>query len=287
MAGELERVRRDFRREAASPREAAPGTGHLPRRITYPAAALALSAGAPAGLLLVRALRCRRWSPSCLRSELSREWPSYVYVALSTAAMFLSLGRVLGRQADRLAGLSETDALTGLNNARVLQRRLREELGRSARYGHPLALLLLDLDRLKTINDRGGHAAGDRALRRVAKAVRSQMRTTDIGARWGGDEFALLAPSTSMNAAVALAERLRASVSRSDDREPLTASLGVAVFEPAQGAGPPDPAHFMAQADAALYQAKQAGRNRVIAAAPTKADTASDSAQDANERNEP
>lgn len=238
----------------------------IPRRLAYPAAAFALSIGAPAGLLFVRAMRRRTAWPRRLKSELLREWPSYLYVCLSTATVFAFFGRIAEHQADRLADLSETDALTGLNNARVLQRRLREELGRSARYGQPLALLWVDLDRLKAINDRGGHAAGDRALRRVAKAVRSHMRGADIGARWGGDEFALLAPSTSMTPALALAERLRTSLARSEDGQPITVSIGVAAFEPRPGAPPPDPAQLMARADGALYEAKRAGRNRTVAA---------------------
>lgn len=103
--------------------------------------------------------------------------------------------------------LSETDVLTGLANARGLFDRLEAELARSRRYHEPLALLLVDLDGLKRINDRHGHHAGDEAIRSLAAVIRFQLRESDVGARWGGDEFAVLAPNTSEHDAVALAAR--------------------------------------------------------------------------------
>jgi GGDEF domain-containing protein len=122
-------------------------------------------------------------------SEIQGDLDVYTYLSISTALVFTALGTALGWQADVLAERSETDLLTGLYNARGLSRRLNDELARFKRYGAPLALLLLDVDGLKEINERFGHSAGDRALVHVADAVRAELRSSDIGARWGGDEF--------------------------------------------------------------------------------------------------
>jgi diguanylate cyclase (GGDEF)-like protein len=177
-----------------------------------------------------------------------------------------AFGYVLGRQADRLAELSETDALTGLANARRLFHRLETELARSRRYREPLALLLVDLDGLKLINDRFGHHAGDQAIRRLADVIRSQLRETDVAARWGGDEFAVLAPSTSRNAAIALAERIRALIPQERSPWHLSGSLGVAAIDPRSDERLVDSATLMRAADAAMYEAKRTGRNKVVVA---------------------
>jgi diguanylate cyclase (GGDEF)-like protein len=188
-----------------------------------------------------------------------------VYVSVSTAIAFALFGILLGRQADLLADLSETDALTGLRNARGLSERLEVEIARLGRYPQPLALLLVDLDGMKHTNDRFGHHAGDVALRHVADAIRAELRATDVGARWGGDEFAILAPNTPEPAAMTLAERIRALIARQDVRWPLTASIGVAVADAAQAQEPMSVATLMQAADAALYEAKHRGRNTVVA----------------------
>ena len=170
----------------------------MERRFAYACAGGFLSAGAPLGLLAVRFARHRRDGGSMsLRGairEVSTDPPDYLYVGTSTALAFSLFGYILGRQADRLAELSETDPLTGLSNARGLFDRLDAELGRSRRYREPLALLSVDLDGLKSINDRYGHRAGDDAICSVADVIRSELRESDVGARWGGDEFAVLAP---------------------------------------------------------------------------------------------
>jgi len=194
--------------------------------------------------------------------------PDYIYVGTSTVVAFTLFGYILGRQADRLAELSETDALTGLSNARGLFDRLDAELARSGRYREPLSLLFVDLDGLKRINDRYGHRAGDDAIRGLAEVIRSELRESDVGARWGGDEFAVLAPSTSRVAASALAERLRASIPERSARLRLSISVGVATFEPKTDGDVVDSATLMRAADAALYEAKRSGRNRVVIASP-------------------
>jgi len=240
-------------------------SAQLPRRILYAACGALLSLGAPVGLLLIRLGRDRSVSRARIRAELARDAPTYAYISLSSATVFTLFGHALGRQADRLAQLSTTDALTGLQNARALEERLRRELARSARYRQPLSLLLIDLDGLKAINDRLGHDAGNCALRHIAVVIQSQLRLSDFGARWGGDEFALLAPNTGALAAAALAERVRSLVANEPAGgaiTPVTASIGIATFDPDQDIRV-DPVTLMRAADSALYEAKRMGRNRL------------------------
>jgi diguanylate cyclase (GGDEF)-like protein len=213
-----------------------------------------------AGLMLLRALFM---SGESLSADFVANRFTYAYLFAATAVTFLVLGYVLGRQADELRRVSTTDALTGLSNRRALNDRLREEWRRSARYHSPLALLLIDIDGLKRINDQQGHSGGDDLLRRTATAIRHTLRTTDVGARWGGDEFAIVAPHTTREAAQRLGERLLDQLKNQKDFAPLgiAASIGVAVFEadhPEQ-----DAEWLMRAADQALYSAKTAGRNQV------------------------
>ncbi|HUK37222.1 MAG TPA: GGDEF domain-containing protein, partial [Vicinamibacterales bacterium] len=182
---------------------------------------------------------------------------------MAAAAAFATFGYLIGRKADELAKSAETDALTGLYNARGLETRLSTELERSARYQAPLSLLLIDLDRLKEINDRYGHYAGQTALRQVAAAIQAELRASDIGARWGGDEFAVAAPNTATGAAWAMAERIRTTISKAAMRWPLTASIGIATVDAAGLSSAVDIEILMRSADAALYDAKRQGRNRV------------------------
>jgi PleD family two-component response regulator len=140
-----------------------------------------LGGGAPLGLLLIR--RFGRNAGVSVQQDVRRDLPTYLYVALATPLVFALFGRVLGRQVDRLAELSAIDALTGLLNSRAFYPRLAHEIERSRRSGAPMSLLMLDLDQLKTLNDRHGHAAGDRALEQLARAIQKEMRATDAGAR--------------------------------------------------------------------------------------------------------
>ena len=243
----------------------------MPRSVSYACAGGIFAAGAPIGLLAVRCLQQRRLpdapTPRSILRELSADPAGYLYAAGSTAVVFMLFGYLLGRQADRLARLSETDPLTGLDNGRGLLARVDAELARCRRYHHPVALLLVDLDGLKQINDRYGHDAGDAALVRLADVIRSQLRETDLAARWGGDEFAILAPDTSQASALALAERIRARVPGEGTRWRVTASVGVAAAEPEVDGTLVDSAMLMHLADAAMYKAKRSGRNMVAAAA--------------------
>lgn len=234
----------------------------LPRRLSYTLAAVALAAGAPFGLLVVRFVGTGGANLARLRSELEGNSSTYLYVTLSTLAVFALFGYVLGRQADALVELSRTDTLTGLRNPLAFEERLREETARADRYREPLSLLLVDVDGLKAINDRHGHRAGDLALQAVGRALREGGRQTDLAARVGGDEFALLASSTPPSAAVALGERIRSLVA-AQGIGGLTVSLGVATLEPGGASG----AGFLREvADTALYEAKRRGRNRVVSA---------------------
>ena len=236
------------------------------RRSSYVLTALVLASGAPVGLLLVRSLLAGTFSVAWARAELASDATAYLYLTVSTTLVFAVFGYVLGQQADRLFELSSTDALTGLRNRRVLQERLEEEFGRAERYGAALSLLLIDLDDLKALNDRQGHRAGDLALRSAAAAIRNGSRAADLAARWGGDEFILLAPSTGRPEARQLAERIRGLVTEGGEQaaQPVTVSVGVATLD--LGRGVHSPEALVSLADAALYEAKRLGRNRVVAA---------------------
>ena len=188
----------------------------------------------------------------------------YGYVFLSTALVLAALGFQVGRKQDRLEALSVTDTLTGLANRRRLQIQIVEELNRADRYDTPLALLLIDLDRLKDVNDRYGHPSGDRALQTVAEALRQTCRTTDLAARHGGDEFAVLAVNTTAAEALSLAQRILDAVYRLSMRDvPVTVSIGVSDLERATLAGFEG---LHASADEALYRAKAEGRCMAVAA---------------------
>src|SRR4051812_37979588 len=174
------------------------------RSVWYALAGGVLSIGAPTGLLVLREV----YAPRPVTAELISDRLTYLYVLLASALVLAFVGFVLGRQADRLAALSQTDALTGLPNRRALSEHIREELQRARRYRTPMSLLLIDVDGLKQVNDTHGHAAGDRIIRAVALAIAQTLRESDFGARWGGDEFGIVAPNTTSEAARVSAERL-------------------------------------------------------------------------------
>jgi two-component system, cell cycle response regulator len=188
-----------------------------------------------------------------------------VLVALAFARPILS---TLG-DFRRVASQAATDGLTGLANRRSFDDELALEWRRAERVEDSLALLLIDLDNFKSINDEFGHQAGDTVLRRVSAILASGARQVDLTARYGGEEFALLAPETDLVGASRLAERLRVDLETAVIELPdgvelqVTASLGVAVK-----AGLDRPEQLVAAADEALYEAKRAGKNRVVVADP-------------------
>jgi len=231
----------------------------LPRRLVYTLAAVVLALGAPAGLMVVRLGMGEPRPAASVREDLRRDAATYAYVTSSTIVVFALFGYVLGRQADALVRLSRTDSLSGLANPRAFEEHLAQETARASRYGEPLSLLAVDVDGLKRINDVQGHRGGDAALRAVARALRQGARASDVAARIGGDEFALLAPSTPLDAAAALAERVRALVA-AEGLDGLSVSVGVATTRGEDAA----PSRLREAADSALYEAKRRGRDRVV-----------------------
>jgi diguanylate cyclase (GGDEF)-like protein len=162
--------------------------------------------------------------------------------------------------------MATIDSLTRLFLRDYFFRRLEEEYERARRYRGSFALLMMDLDTFKEINDDHGHLAGDRYLRALGAVVRDRLRAADLACRYGGDEFCLLLPETDAAGALAFGERVRAAVSDlvvegEGFRLRTTISVGVAFF-PEHDTG--DLRDLLLRADQALYQAKRAGRNRVV-----------------------
>ena len=164
--------------------------------------------------------------------------------------------------ADDMSKLAMTDSVTQLNNRRLLNHYLKEEVNRAERHNQPLSILLFDLDLFKRINDTFGHNAGDEVLHEVAQLLRQIVRTSDPFGRWGGDEFLCLATNTSGEKAAELAERLREAVQQHDFgvAGKITASFGVTSYQKGD-----KPETLIRRADLGLYKAKACGRNRVEA----------------------
>ena len=160
---------------------------------------------------------------------------------------------------------AQTDELTDLANRRRFMSGLAQEIARTSRLHTPLSLVLFDLDRFKRVNDRCGHQVGDRVLRRTADAVRMRIRATDLAARIGGEEFAIVLPGSDASGAATFADYLRRDIQREvvveGHRRPITASFGVAQYQ-----GGMSIETLVGAADRALYDAKAAGRNRVCTA---------------------
>ncbi|MBW2261575.1 MAG: GGDEF domain-containing protein [Deltaproteobacteria bacterium] len=163
----------------------------------------------------------------------------------------------------RLAVLSQTDDLTLLYNRRYLDDVLPREIDRAKRYGHPLSVLMLDLDNFKEVNDRHGHACGDEVLRILGDRLRAFSRLADVALRWGGEEFVVLMPETNGTQAREVAERLRMGIGHqpyatSKGDLVCTLSMGVACLDAGD-----DAVGLMRRVDDALYRAKRSGRDRV------------------------
>ncbi|MFP3984241.1 MAG: diguanylate cyclase, partial [Desulfurivibrionaceae bacterium] len=197
-----------------------------------------------------------------------------ISVALTLSAVFLQeqwhavgiLRDITGQKnmEKELARLAETDNLTGLFNRRIFMERFAHEISRCQRYGKAAVLMMLDLDRFKKVNDTYGHAAGDKVIRQLSRILRENVRETDVPGRVGGEEFTVLLPETTVDAAMPVARRLLHQIRKSavvvDDEEiRFTASIGVAQLR----ADDADPEILLARADAAMYQAKDKGRDRV------------------------
>lgn len=172
----------------------------------------------------------------------------------------------------RLMRSGFTDVLTGWHNRRYLNVRLQEELARARRDRARLVCLMLDVDHFKRVNDTWGHAAGDSVLRELAQRIDSQVRASDVAARFGGEEFVVLLPNTDVESAQRLAERIRRAIAATPidlpcgDTVTITVSIGIAEVHPAPDAEDLKTLgdSLLARADVALYAAKSAGRDRVI-----------------------
>ncbi len=169
----------------------------------------------------------------------------------------------LGAALERINHLATHDELTGLLNRRRMTEVVDLERERCARGGRPLVLALLDIDLFKLVNDRHGHAAGDAVLRNFAQCVQANLRSTDLLARWGGEEFLLLLPETSVDGALKMLERVRVEVAALEVQTisgivRITVSAGLAAGRPGQALE-----QMLEQADQALYEAKAHGRDRV------------------------
>jgi diguanylate cyclase (GGDEF)-like protein len=216
---------------------------------------------------------------ACTVQGLGPFWVDSLNASLLVLLAFLStvaatgfvLCAVVGERGHKLAALSDalremrrhavTDPLTRLYNRRFLHAYLARELRRAARRDHPVALLMLDLDHFKRVNDTLGHATGDQVLRRVASHLGHLIRSSDVACRYGGEEFVVVLPDSPLGSAGSKAESIRQALERdAKGLHGVTASIGVAIFpEHARALG-----DLIRVADRALYEAKASGRNRVV-----------------------
>jgi diguanylate cyclase (GGDEF)-like protein len=187
-------------------------------------------------------------------------------VVLGTSGGVIGLLRSqLEQVAANLASEANTDLVTAISNRRGFNDRFEMELDRAQRTGGPLSLVICDLDRFKAVNDELGHQEGDLALRRAAAALCASVRSIDLVARLGGEEFAVLLPDANRMEAYVVAERVRHGILEAfiDHEVPITGSCGVATYDD-HAERRPDA--LMRAADAALYQAKAMGRNCTVSA---------------------
>jgi diguanylate cyclase (GGDEF)-like protein len=168
----------------------------------------------------------------------------------------------LARENRQLKSLSLSDDLTGLYNKRFFSLQLEVEMARSRRTGQPCCLMMIDFDNFKDINDRLGHDEGDRFLTQMGGLIRDKLRPTDFVCRYGGDEFAVIMPATSLLDGIGIARRLREFTAHFTWKMAVrvSASFGLAAFEPSSPVGAEE---FFKQADSELYRAKKTGKNRI------------------------
>jgi len=192
---------------------------------------------------------------------------------LEVSTRIISQHKILGvardvtarrRYEERLKEMSMTDTLTGLYNTRFFWEILQKQINNGERYHKDLSLILMDIDDFKVTNDRFGHLAGDELLRVMGGLIKEAIRTADFGCRYGGEEFTVVLPDTTVSQAVNLAERLRtglgaATAESAGARLGNTVSLGVAEYYFAEGS-----AAFVERADHAMYEAKRRGKNATI-----------------------
>ncbi|KDB54160.1 hypothetical protein X805_02420 [Sphaerotilus natans subsp. natans DSM 6575] len=198
---------------------------------------------------------------------------TWLFLVMTFGALAAQIGLLMAsfeRTALQLEQMATTDGLTGCLNRSAAHALVGHEIERSRRDSRPLALVLLDLDHFKQVNDRHGHAAGDAVLRGFAQVVRSRLRHSDIFGRMGGEEFCVVLPATDRAGAHEVVDALRhaverAAVAQTERGETLrvTVSAGTVIFDPTVERLTPSPDQLFARADMLLYRAKHAGRNQV------------------------
>ena len=218
------------------------------------------------GFLLTWALLGFPFQPLTSQRTLLLSIPFLLVYTVVLSMVTHSLGSRIAEQKRELQRLNRTDPTVQLPNRPHLEEVAASELARFHRSGRPATLLLLDVDRFKTINDRYGHGMGDVVLKRIAAILRRSVRSIDLPARYGGDEFAVLLVDTDSAKAAQVAERIRSEAERQVfDAEPgLRCSLSIGVASATAHDATLD--SWVRAADAALYRAKAAGRNRVVVA---------------------
>ena len=191
----------------------------------------------------------------------------FVYILLALAISSYAAYRIniykrkqfMGRK--QLKQLSEKDALTKAYNRGKFDQELKYWIDLAKRYNYGFALIIMDIDNLKTINDLHGHVAGDKVIKEFADLVRNYLRSSDIFARWGGDEFTILLPNAGLDQALQMAERIRDNVVKNifSYEESVSCSFGLAVYEKDD-----DHSNLIQRADSRLYRAKKEGKNRIV-----------------------
>jgi diguanylate cyclase (GGDEF)-like protein len=237
-------------------------------RSTYFVIGLILGLTAPIGAFLLRVMVIPQVRSAPL-ADLAANRFFYLYQLIGSCSVFAVAGLLAGERAERLRRaesfyqmLSEHDPLTGLFNTRAFKSRYERSLERASRTGRPLSLLLIDVDHLKSINDRFGHGVGNDALVHVANALRVAKRTEDTASRWGGDEFAILLDGGDGSAARRVANNVLARV-RAKPVVLARGELAITVTVGACTAVNVTADHdLFASADRALYNGKHAGRDR-------------------------
>jgi diguanylate cyclase (GGDEF)-like protein len=218
-----------------------------------------LSLGAPLGWVLLQKVIGR--DPFSV--QYFDPW-LYAYMILATGIVFSGLGFAIGRREHMITDLALTDSLTALYNKRYYKNRLKQEFEQHKRAGSPMAIIQIDLDFFKNVNDQYGHQAGDEVLKKVASMILANCRKNDTAARVGGEEMSIIVCGGANAEVETLAERIRSTIERADcfwkgQRIKLTASFGIAfATEQTETAW-----QVYQNADQALYQAKANGRNQV------------------------
>ena len=219
-----------------------------------------MSLGAPAGWLVIQEL----FGVNPLEDLISNPG-IYIYLGVGTALAFLIFGLYVGSSEKKIEEQALVDPLTGLGNRNKFYLLAEYELERSHRYQDRLSLAIMDIDHFKNINDTHGHVTGDKVLISVADTISATLRKADIAVRWGGEEFVLLMPGTTLKESGEISERVRKSIEAGTYHKGVKVTVSIGITDFTRG----DSLETMIKrADKALYDAKDTGRNRVLTNAP-------------------